>query len=95
VVSYALAAILVAPLLRGWRIWAAAGGLAAFHLALEFWRVATGNLGIPWIAISALMMLAAHLWLRRFPQGPFEWVWRTLVELPFARSATKVPAVQQ
>ena len=36
-----------------------------------------GCLGIS-LAIFALQIAAAHLWLRRFRFGPAEWLWRTL-----------------
>jgi uncharacterized protein len=38
---------------------------------------AAGCLGIS-LAIFALQIAAAHLWLRRFRFGPAEWLWRTL-----------------
>ncbi|QOV41250.1 DUF418 domain-containing protein [Streptomyces ferrugineus] len=38
---------------------------------------------VAWAGISALLMLAAYLWLRRFRQGPFELVWRAAVDAPF------------
>ena len=34
-----------------------------------------------WAAISGLLMLFAHLWLQRYPNGPFEGVWKRLVSL--------------
>ncbi len=33
--------------------------------------------------ISVMMMVFAHLWLRRFNHGPFELVWRWLTNMPF------------
>ncbi|HXU74468.1 MAG TPA: DUF418 domain-containing protein [Polyangia bacterium] len=33
------------------------------------------------LAIFALQVVAAHLWLRRFRFGPLEWIWRALVYL--------------
>ncbi|MFG2335424.1 DUF418 domain-containing protein [Streptomyces yangpuensis] len=36
-----------------------------------------------WAVISAILMLAASMWLRRFRQGPFELVWKAAVEAPF------------
>ncbi|TMW71271.1 DUF418 domain-containing protein [Alteribacter natronophilus] len=35
-----------------------------------------------WTLICAGMMLFAHLWLKKFPTGPFELVWRWLIRLP-------------
>ena len=35
-----------------------------------------------WGLISALMMVFAHLWLRKFTVGPIEWAWRRLSDLP-------------
>ena len=42
-----------------------------------------GALGtlVVWAAVSASLMLFAHLWLRRFPNGPVEGVWKRLVSL--------------
>ncbi|QOV33134.1 DUF418 domain-containing protein [Streptomyces ferrugineus] len=47
-----------------------------------------GSLGTfaAWAGISALLMLAAHLWLKRFRQGPFELVWKAAVDAPFRRA---------
>ena len=33
------------------------------------------------LAIFALQVVVAHLWLRRFRFGPAEWLWRALVYL--------------
>nr|WP_026011260.1 DUF418 domain-containing protein [Paenibacillus sp. OSY-SE] len=38
-----------------------------------------------WGLISALMMVFAHLWLRKFTVGPIEWAWRRLSDLPADR----------
>ncbi|WP_449342232.1 DUF418 domain-containing protein [Streptomyces aurantiogriseus] len=38
-----------------------------------------------WAVISAILMLGASLWLRRFPQGPFELAWKAAVEASFRR----------
>jgi uncharacterized protein len=37
------------------------------------------------LVISALLMLAASLWLRRFSQRPFERVRQAAVDAPFRR----------
>ena len=52
------------------------------------WGLRLGPLGslgtiVAWAGISAVLMLAAFLWLRRFRQGPFELVWRAAVDAPF------------
>ncbi|MGH3145793.1 MAG: DUF418 domain-containing protein [Rubrobacter sp.] len=41
---------------------------------------AFGTLAV-WAAISASLMGFAHLWLRRYPNGPFEGIWKRLVSL--------------
>ena len=41
------------------------------------------------LAIMVLLVAFSHLWLRRFSQGPFEAVWRTLSMLPFRKSISK------
>ena len=44
-----------------------------------------GMFGIS-LAIIAVQLVLANLWLRRFSMGPVEWLWRSLVEcrrLPF------------
>lgn len=53
-----------------------------FGLAGQFGAV--GTLGVM-IGVWAVLMLFSNLWLRRFRQGPFEWVMRSLAGLPFRR----------
>ncbi|MET8975832.1 DUF418 domain-containing protein [Streptomyces sp. NPDC004539] len=58
--------------------------------AFNSWGLRLGPLDsvgtvLAWAVISGILMLAASLWLRRFPQGPFELVWRAAVEAPFRR----------
>ncbi|HZG90497.1 MAG TPA: DUF418 domain-containing protein [Pseudonocardia sp.] len=52
------------------------------------WGLGLGPVGalgslLAWAGITALLMLAAHLWLRRHSQGPFEMVWKAGVDAPF------------
>lgn len=35
--------------------------------------------------ISLVMMMFAHLWLKKYNRGPFEMIWRWLTNAPFAR----------
>ena len=69
-------------------------------VAFSAWGLGLGPLGavgtvIAWAVISGILMLAASLWLRRFPQGPFELVWRAAADAPFRRRAGAVPARQR
>jgi uncharacterized protein len=52
-----------------------------------------GSVGtiLAWFVISGILIVAANLWLRRFPQGPFETVWRKLADLPFDRAKGATP----
>ncbi|MFJ9590083.1 DUF418 domain-containing protein [Streptomyces acidicola] len=59
-------------------------------VAFNAWGLRLGPLDsvgtiVAWAVISAILMLAASLWLRRFRQGPFELVWKAAVEAPFRR----------
>ncbi|MBK3496323.1 DUF418 domain-containing protein [Viridibacillus sp. YIM B01967] len=38
-----------------------------------------------WIGISIVMMLAAHLFVKKIGTGPLEWLWRKLSYMPFKR----------
>jgi uncharacterized protein len=56
---------------------------------LEF-GIGLGPLGavgtvVAWAVVSGVLLLVANMWLRRFPQGPFETVWRRLADAPFDR----------
>jgi uncharacterized protein len=51
-----------------------------FGLAGAFGAV--GTLGVM-VGIWVVLMLFSNLWLRRFSQGPFEWIMRSLASLPF------------
>ncbi|MEW2396431.1 DUF418 domain-containing protein [Streptomyces sp. NPDC046862] len=59
-------------------------------VAFNAWGLRLGPLDsvgtiVAWAVISGILMLAASVWLRRFPQGPFELVWKAAVEAPFRR----------
>ncbi len=59
-------------------------GCALFYgWGLGLGRFEVGSLGTvaAWAAISAALALFAHLWLKHFPTGPFEMVWRRLSAL--------------
>jgi uncharacterized protein len=65
-------------------------------IAFYNWGLGLGPLGaagslVALAVISGLLGLLAHLWLRRFSSGPFEAVWRYLVDRPFHDRA-KAPA---
>lgn len=63
---YLLQNLLAGALFYGWGL-----GLAE-HLGE--WRVPLTMVG--YVVVASLVMLFAHLWLRRFSYGPVEWVWR-------------------
>ena len=53
----------------------------------------TGRLGaagtlVVLVAICATLALLSNLWLRRFPSGPLEMIWKKLADIPFARGKT-------
>jgi uncharacterized protein len=61
------------------------------------WGIGLGPYGpvgtiISWAAISAMLVLFAHLWLKAFKQGPFETVWRKLADAPFDRADRRAAA---
>lgn len=43
-----------------------------------------GTIGV-FMFISLVMMMFAHLWLKKYNRGPFEMIWRWLTNAPFAR----------
>ena len=47
-------------------------GLGLFGRVERIWQLAIA------LAVIALQLWIAPLWLRRFRFGPFEWLWRTL-----------------
>lgn len=64
--AYLLQNLLAGALFYGWGL-----GLAA---TLGEWRVPM-TIGA-FVLLASLVVLAAHLWLRRFALGPVEWLWR-------------------
>jgi uncharacterized protein len=40
-------------------------------------------------AICAALAVFAHLWLRRYPTGPLEMIWKRLADLPFRKATPK------
>ena len=64
--AYLLQNLLAGALFYGWGL-----GLAA---TLGEWRVPV-TIGA-FVLLASLVVLAAHLWLRRFALGPVEWLWR-------------------
>lgn len=65
--AYVLQNVLGSVLFHGWGL-----NLGA---APGSWRL--GITVLSWIGISAVMLVAAHLWLRRFRRGPLETLTRT------------------
>ncbi|QLG42436.1 DUF418 domain-containing protein [Paenibacillus sp. FSL W7-1088] len=41
-----------------------------------------------WASICVILMIFSHLWLRRFRQGPVEWIWRKLSISPAAKDTS-------
>ncbi|QHF23743.1 DUF418 domain-containing protein [Rathayibacter sp. VKM Ac-2804] len=64
--AYLLQNLLAGALFYGWGL-----GLAETTAP---WRVPV-TIGA-FVLVAAVVVLAAHLWLRRFPLGPVEWLWR-------------------
>ncbi|MCJ1672715.1 DUF418 domain-containing protein [Rathayibacter sp. VKM Ac-2929] len=64
--AYLLQTLLGGALFYGWGL-----GLA---VSAAPWRVPV-TIGV-FVLIAAIVVLAAHLWLRRFDVGPVEWLWR-------------------
>ena len=64
--AYLLQNLLGGALFYGW-------GLGLAVTAAE-WRVPV-TIGA-FVLVAAIVVLAAHLWLRRFPVGPVEWLWK-------------------
>ncbi|MFV0252117.1 MAG: DUF418 domain-containing protein [Beutenbergiaceae bacterium] len=63
---YLLQNLVAGAIFYGWGL-----GLAA---DLGAWRVPATLAG--YVAITSVVVLCAHLWLRRFRTGPVEWAWR-------------------
>ncbi|MCK6065343.1 MULTISPECIES: DUF418 domain-containing protein [Microbacterium] len=64
--AYMLQNLLGGALFYGW-------GLGLAETAAE-WRIPVTVAGF--LAITAVVVLSAHLWLRRFALGPVEWLWK-------------------
>jgi uncharacterized protein len=79
---YLLQNLLAGALFYGWGL-----GLAA-HLGQ--WRVPLTMVG--YAVVASLVVLCAHLWLRRFTYGPVEWVWRLGTALVPDKPAEGSPA---
>lgn len=73
---YILQNVLASVIFYGW----------GFGLAGAFG--AAGTLGVM-VGIWAALILFSNLWLRRFSQGPFEWIMRSLASLPFLEAGKK------
>lgn len=63
--GYVLQNIIASVLFYGWGL-----NLGAVPAS---WRLPLTLVG--WLFTSALVLAAAHLWLRRWPRGPLEWLW--------------------
>lgn len=63
--GYVLQNVIASVLFYGWGL-----NLGA---APASWRLPLTLAG--WLITSALVLAAAHLWLRRWPRGPLEWLW--------------------
>jgi len=79
--AYLLQNLLGGALFYGW-------GLGLAH-SMAAWRVPVT--AAAFLAITAVVALAAHLWLRTFPVGPVEWLWRAAADLG-SRSRGNTPA---
>ncbi|WP_405155504.1 DUF418 domain-containing protein [Paenibacillus sp. FSL K6-0108] len=44
---------------------------------------------LTWASICVVLMIFSHLWLRRFRQGPVEWLWRKLSISPAAKDTSR------
>lgn len=74
---------LMQTLIAGWLLF------PGFGLGL-FGQFGWADMALMALAIIAVQILLANLWLRFFQMGPVEWLWRSLVELkrlPFRRRA--------
>lgn len=73
---YLLQNLIAGAIFYGWGL-----GLAA---DLGDWRVPATVLG--YLLISAIIVVFAHLWLRRFRLGPVEWVWKRAGDVRLTKS---------
>ncbi|CAI6081640.1 hypothetical protein PAECIP112173_03275 [Paenibacillus sp. JJ-100] len=44
---------------------------------------------LSWLGICLLLMLFSHFWLRKYPLGPVEWLWRKLSISPASRRTSQ------
>ncbi|QEW03153.1 DUF418 domain-containing protein [Microbacterium lushaniae] len=80
--AYMLQNLLGGALFYGWGL-----GLAQTAAA---WRIPVTVAGF--VAITAVVVLLAHLWLRRFALGPVEWLWKRAANIgsrPAARDTAR------
>lgn len=73
---YILQNIIASALFYGWGL--GLGGQPSFLFIL-----------LMWASICVVLMIFSHLWLRRFRQGPVEWVWRKLSISPAAKETSR------
>lgn len=73
---YILQNIIASALFYGWGL-GLGGQLSSLFILLM------------WASICVVLMIFSHFWLRRFPQGPVEWVWRKLSISPAAKDTSR------
>ncbi|SEM79579.1 DUF418 domain-containing protein [Paenibacillus sp. OK076] len=73
---YILQNIIASALFYGWGL-GLGGQLSSLFILLV------------WASICVILMIFSHLWLRRFRQGPIEWVWRKLSISPAAKDTSR------
>jgi uncharacterized protein len=69
--AYILQNLLAGALFYGWGFGLAEGTAA--------WRVPVTVAAF--VVLTAVIVLLAHLWLRRFALGPVEWLWKRAAQL--------------
>ncbi|MGV2883155.1 MULTISPECIES: DUF418 domain-containing protein [Paenibacillus] len=73
---YILQNIIASALFYGWGL-GLGGQLSSLFILLM------------WASICVVLMIFSHFWLRRFRQGPVEWVWRKLSISPAAKDTSR------
>ncbi|UPK45061.1 DUF418 domain-containing protein [Paenibacillus pabuli] len=73
---YILQNIIASALFYGWGL--GLGGQLSSLLIL-----------LTWASICVVLMIFSHFWLRRFRQGPVEWLWRKLSISPAAKDTSR------